>query len=225
MGKFDFDVSLINFLSKQVCGKKLQRFDIHCELNHRLFFPMTDNPLTRLNFDGFCPCSTCKNTIHEVILKKIFPGTRSKLLKNPNKFQAHNFFYQMFFENKIMPYTNIIDNESPAMGWDSVPIETFVRKFNENLQSTIENTENITVNKITREDAISLYHLYLHYLKDVFKVFEQSLPNLEYLTINSIPTKIIQVDELQRCAVPLFYNNGYKSNSVYELVDAEALFS
>lgn len=225
MGKFDFDVSLINFLSKQVCGKKLQRFDIHCELNHRLFFPMTDNPLTRLNFDGFCPCSTCKNTIHEVILKKIFPGTRSKLLKNPNKFQAHNFFYQMFFENKIMPYTNIIDNESPAMGWDSVPIETFVRKFNENLQSTIENTENITVNKITREEAISLYHLYLHYLKDVFKVFEQSLPNLEYLTINSIPTKIIQVDELQRCVVPLFYNNGYKSNSVYELVDAEALFS
>ena len=225
MGKFEFDVSLITFLSKQVCGKKLQRFDIHCELSHRLFFPTTDNPLMRLTFDGFCPCSSCKKTIHEVILKKIFPETRLKLVRNPNKFQTRNFFYQMFLEDKIMPYTNIVDNETPAMGWDSVPIETFVRKFNKNLQDTTNNAENIPIDKITREDAIRLYHLYLHYLQDVFKVFEQGLPNLEFLTINGIPTKIIQVDELQRCAVPLFYNNGYKSNSVYELVDAEALFS
>ncbi|CAI4038013.1 hypothetical protein SMKI_04G3520 [Saccharomyces mikatae IFO 1815] len=224
MGKFEFDVSLIRFLSKQVCGKKLQRFDIHCELNHPLFFPTTENPLMRLNFDDFCPCSNCRNTINEVILKKIFPKNQSKLVKNPSRFQSRNFLFQMFFQNKIMPYTSIIDTSTPAMGWDSIPIETFVQRFNEILQDT-NYTERNSTDNITREDAICLYHLYLHYLKDIFVVFEQSLPNLEYLTLNGIPTRIIQVDELQRCAVPLFYNNGYKSNSVYELVDAEALFS
>lgn len=222
MGQFEFDVSLIRFLSKQKCGEKLQRFDIHCELNHQLFFPTADNPLMRLNFDNFCPCSRCKDTIHEVILKKIFPETRQKLIKNPSKFQARNFLYHMFFQYKIMPYTNIIE-EIPAMGWDCVPIETFVRNFNKNLQET-NKIGKTSSNNITREDAIRLYHLYLHYLKDVFNVFEQSLPDLEYLTINGIPTKIVQVDELQSCAEPLFYNEGYKSNTVYELVDSESLF-
>ena len=106
---------------------------------------------------------------------------------------------------------------------DCVPIETFVRNFNRNLQET-NKIGKTSSNNITREDAIRLYHLYLHYLKDVFNVFEQSLPDLEYLTINGIPTKIVQVDELQSCAEPLFYNEGYKSNSVYELVDSESLF-
>lgn len=224
MGKFEFDVSLIRFLSKQICGKKLQRFDMHCELDHQFFFPTPDNPLMRLNFDDFCPCTRCSNTIHEVILKKIFPETRSKLIRDPSKFQARNFLYQMFFQSKIIPHTSIIDDETPAMGWDSIPIETFVRKFNKVLQD-INKTEDKAVNSVTKEDAIGLYHVYLHYLKDVFKVFEQSLPNLEYLTINGISTKLIQADDLQRCAVPLFYNEGYKSNSVYELVDSESLFN
>ncbi|CCD27004.1 uncharacterized protein NDAI_0J01120 [Naumovozyma dairenensis CBS 421] len=214
---------LVNHIAMSPAGKSLKYLDIKFDqvnINIPLLSVEQVDESWHFKIDMNCKCESCHETFRNVILRKYFPTTNSFNVKDSYDIETRNFILHMFKLYPILPHTHFIDI-NPSLGYNCKPLASHVLNINTLLKY---NDCNNTTLKITETDIIKLYHAYLHSFKKIFDFFIQSFGNLQYLVINDLPTKIIQFDEQQKCAMPLFYSHGYKSNQVYEIVNDDSLF-
>lgn len=221
MFELTVDRHFVDVLSRAACSKTLEYLDIRVD--------QFDSPLLSINRETTpmfelhmaCKCESCKDVYENVIIKKYFPTTSA--LKKPalKHLSTKHFFFQMFKGYPIIPYSQYVD-EYPGLGFRYYSLEDHAKVMN---KIRLEDDSSKVLPPLTAEDIKKLYHTYLHSMKKTYDYFLQRFPNLRYLTLNDVPTAVIQVDEHQRCNMPVFNCLDYQSNQVYELADAESLFS
>lgn len=64
---------------------------------------------------------------------------------------------------------------------------------------------------ITESEVIKCYHSMIHHNKKTYTTILSNLPNLRYLTLNDIPSIILN-DNGTRVPIPVFFNSGYITN-------------
>ncbi|EDO18223.1 hypothetical protein Kpol_543p53 [Vanderwaltozyma polyspora DSM 70294] len=208
----------IDLLGRLGCSKSLRYIDLHMtKLEPKLLEIHHFENLSVFEINMSCKCSDCGDTLKNVILKKYFPTKDTFTVNGFSHLHKRDFFLQIFKLFPIFPYYPFVDSH-PTIGYNSMPLNHHVEGVNKLL-----NYEPNDVKYITEQDIIKIYHAMLHSMRKSFDSFLQKFPNLEYLILNGVATKVLQVDEHQRCNMPLFYCNGYKSNQVYELV-SDSLF-
>ncbi|CCH60892.1 hypothetical protein TBLA_0D03950 [Henningerozyma blattae CBS 6284] len=217
---FDSTVSLatINSMANNRCSKTIEYIDIK--------FVDVDPPLLSIDQDEIsmfrlhlnCKCDDCQFTFKNIILKKYFPTQDTFIIKDYEDVKQRNFIQQMFRLYPIIPYSQGY-NEYPAIGFNMKPLSDFVEKINELLKLSINDTRALTV-----EDIRKIYFVIIHSYKRSYDIFLRNFPNLKFLILNDLPTKITSLND-QKCNIPLFHCEDYKSNQVYEIVDANSLFS
>ncbi|CCE61248.1 hypothetical protein TPHA_0A01650 [Tetrapisispora phaffii CBS 4417] len=218
---FDAPMSktFLDTMGMSACKDKIKYIDIKFEpLDTALLFIEQDE-ISEFKINVVCKCDDCNETLHNVILKKYFPSQDSFTISDFSDVEDKNFLLQMFKLYPIIPYCHIL-GEYPPIAFNAASLSEHAKKVNSLLKyNPSDNTS------ISEEDIIKLYHAHTHSLKKTFDYFLQKFSNLQYLVLNDMPTKIIRVDEHQRCNVPIFHHFNYKSNQIYELVNAESLFS
>lgn len=218
-----FDVALskrmVDYMGQSKCASTLEYIDVKFEpLDPALIFIEQDE-VSLFNINLVCKCQDCNDTLHDVILRKYFPTQESLTITDFSDVEKRNFLLQMFKLYPIIPYCPFLDRY-PSIGYNAAPLSHHVAKVNSLLKYAKEQESR----KITESDIIKIYHAHIHSLKKSLDYFLQNFLKLDYLVINDLPTKIIQIDGLQKCNIPIFHNYGYKSNQVYELVNDESLF-
>lgn len=221
MFELTLDKHFIEVLSRAPCSGKLEYLDIRVD--------QFDSPLLTVNRETTpmfelhmsCKCESCKNVYEEVITKKYFPTVSS--LKKPalKHLSTKHFYFQMFKGYPIIPYSQYVDIY-PGLGFRYYSLTDHAKIMN-TLRADDDTTKHLP--ELTADDIKRLYHTYLHSMKKTYDYFLQKFRNLRYLTLNDVPTAVIKVDEHQRCNMPVFNCLDYKSNQVYELADADSLFS
>lgn len=199
------------------CSKTLECLDVRFE-------PLSA-PLLSIDEAGerfvpklTCQCNDCRETFNEVVRKVFFPNSEKLRIRGFNDINSRNFTLQMFKLMPILPHPLIMGN-SPAIAYINRSLEDHADKMNELLRNDQSHSPTLT-----SSDVRKLYHAHVHSMKKTFDHFLQCFPNLHYLTLNDIPTQVKQFDEQQRCNIPVFYSQGYRSNQAYELVSDESLF-
>lgn len=222
MFEVPIEKSVIDLMAITPCHKTIEYLDIKfTEVNQYPLLSIDEgDELSQFIINMTCQCDACQDTLNNIILYKFFPTNESYLIKDFNDVERRNFILQLFKLYPIVPYSHYFDIY-PSIGFYSRPIEEFVKTVNYLLE--YDNSPN-NDRYVTGEDVIKLYHSYIHSLKKTLDYFNIRFPNLKYLTINDLPTMIIQYDEQQRCNIPIFHNHNYKSNQVYELINNESLF-
>ena len=219
---FDFPISqeLIALMGRSSCAETIEYIDIKFKQLGEPLIETRDETGNAAHFELAltCRCDDCNNTFHNIILKKYFPDRKSlTITEMSNDVLERHFLLQLLEYFPIVPYASFYD-EYPSIGYYSKPLEKHVEKINALLGLSGGNA-------LTDRDIVEVYHTYIHSLKQTFNFFLQNFRNLEYLVLNYLPTKVRRYDEQQRYNVPLFYSEGFKSNQIYEALDAEALFS
>lgn len=211
------DTSTIKCLRRAHCSQTLKCLDINTD--------MLSPPLLTIDESGDkfvptmnCQCSDCRDTFSQIIRRKYFPSSEKLSINGFSDVNARHFTLQMFRLFPILPHP-LIMGESPAIAYVTYSLQDHADKVNELLAYGKSHSRRITADDIRR-----LYYAHLHSLKKTFDYYLKSFPNLQYFTLNDIPTQITQVDEQQRCNIPVFYSQGYRSNQTYELVSDESLF-
>lgn len=207
----------IETMSNSSCSKTLEDIDMKFEELDAPLISIHQDEISNFKFNLVCKCSECRDIFQEIILGKYFAKQDSLIIQDFSDVEARNFSLQLFKLYAILPYTHFIE-KYPSIGFYCKSLEAHAEKVNDLLQ--IETSGK----KVTSGDIIRLYHMHIHSLKNSWNFFLQRFPNLRFLTLNDIPTKVFKVDKEQKCNMPIFYNLGYKSNQVYELVDDESLF-
>lgn len=218
---FDLQVSpkIVDFLSQSNASKTMEYIDIKFR---DLQPPMISlNPYDDSSFalNLNCKCEGCKETFGDIIVKKLFPTKDSLSIKNYSEIESRTYFLHILKLNPILPYTHFMDH-TPAIGYQCSSLADHASEINYLLK--IRGVSNTRV--ITASDVLRLYHAHVHSLKKTYDYFLSKFANLKFLTLNDLPTKVFQVDELQRCNIPIFYSQGYVSNQIYELLTEESLF-
>ncbi|GAV53768.1 hypothetical protein ZYGR_0AK02700 [Zygosaccharomyces rouxii] len=209
---------LIDSLSRLPCSQTLQDIDLKFEELDAPLVSIHQDEISNFTFNVLCKCPDCRDTFQRVILGKYFADKDSLIIQDFSDVEARNFTLQLFKLYPILPYTHFID-QYPSIGFYCKSLEAHAEKVNGLLDIEPDHE-----NRVTTSDVLKLYHMHIHALKKSWNFFLQRFPQLKFVTINDIPTKVQQVDRQQKCNVPIFYSNGYKSNQVYELVDDESLF-
>lgn len=209
---------LVDALSRFPCSQTLQDVDFKFEELDTPLISIDQDEISNFNFNLICKCPDCRDTFQNIILGKYFANKDSLIIKDFSDVEARNFTLQLFKLYPILPYTHFIDRY-PSIGFYCKSLEAHAEKINGLLGFKSENS-----NRVSPLDVLKLYHMHIHSLKNSWNFFLQRFPQLKFLTLNDIPTKVLQVDRQQRCNVPIFYNNGYRSNQVYQLVNDESLF-
>ncbi|CDF90539.1 ZYBA0S07-03356g1_1 [Zygosaccharomyces bailii CLIB 213] len=199
------------------CAKTLKDIDIKFEELDVPLVSIDQDEVSNFKFNLNCKCPECRDSFQEIILRKYFAKQNSLIIQDFTDVEARNFTLQLFKLYPILPYTHFIA-KNPSIGFYCKSLEAHAEKINELLQ--VETP----LEKVTAIDVRRLYHMHVHSLKKSWNFFLQRFPNLRFLTLNDIPTKILQIDKQQKCNVPIFYSVDYKSNQVYELIDDESLF-
>lgn len=209
---------LVDSLSRLPCSQTLQDIDFKFEELDAPLVSIHQDEISNFTFNVICKCPDCKDTFQKVILGKYFADKDSLIIRDFSDVEARNFTLQLFKLYPILPYTHFIDRY-PSIGFYCKSLEAHAEKVN-GLLGIEPNQEN----QVTTSDILKLYHMHIHSLKKSWNFFLQRFPQLKFVTLNDIPTKIQQVDKQQKCNIPIFYSKGYKSNQVYELIDNESLF-
>lgn len=209
---------LVDSLSQYPCSQTLQDIDFKFEELDAPIISIRQDEISNFTFNVICKCPDCRGTFQNVILNKYFADKSSLIVKDFSDVESRNFTLQLFKLYPILPYTHFVDLY-PSIGFYCKSLEAHAEKVNA-LLGIEANQEN----KVTTSDVLKLYHMHIHSLKKSWNFFLQRFPQLKFLTLNDIPTKVQQVDKQQKCNIPIFYSEGYKTNQVYELVDDESLF-
>lgn len=209
-------------ISKAKCAKNIRT--IHTAFKDDNIIPVMKsfllapiNGMDKIRFS--CPCDRCKKTFKDILLKKYFPPPNGFKLRDGENFRDRLLNMQLFVDYPILPYSQSFD-EYPAICYGMRPINEFADQINQLFG--YDNSNNPLY--ITTSDAQELYFLFLHEFKRAYNLFLQYFPNLGFLTLNGIPTRVESIGG-QKCNIPLFYDQGYTSNQIYEVADAESLFS
>ncbi|GAV48855.1 hypothetical protein ZYGR_0N02600 [Zygosaccharomyces rouxii] len=209
---------LVDSLSRLPCSQTLQDIDFKFEELDPPLVSIHQDEVSNFNFNVICKCPDCRDTFQRVILDKYFACKDSLIIQDFSDVEARNFTLQLFKLYPILPYTHFVDR-NPSIGFYCKSLEAHAEKVNGLL-----GIEPGHENQVTTLDVLRLYHMHVHSLKKSWDFFLQRFPQLKFVTLNDIPTKVQQVDRQQKCNMPVFYSDGYKSNQVYELVDDESLF-
>lgn len=214
------DKAVIDTMARMPCAKTIDYIDIKFEELAPPLLSIEQEDITEFQINISCKCEDCLHTINDIIYKKYFPTPQSLVVKDFHDVEAKNFHLQMFKLYPILPYSHNV-GIYPSIGFYCKPIEDHAKSVTELLRVSSNNNE-VTV---TKDEIICIYHTYMHSLKKTFDYFVRMFPKLAYLSINELPTEVIQFDEQQKCNIPIFYYNNYKSNQVYELINDESLFA
>lgn len=214
-----FDPSIIEIMARSSSSETLKYIDVKFEELDPPLISVIQDEISLFNINLSCKCQVCSDTFHQVIVEKYFPTTDSLTIRHFQDIETRNFILQMFKLYPILPYTHYVDRY-PAIGYNCKSLEDHASRIN----MLLGYNQRTKRRAITAKDIQRLYHAQIHSLKKSFNFFLQKFPNLQFLTLNDLPTKIIQVDDQQRCNFPIFYSKGYESNQIYQLVNDESLF-
>ncbi|CCF56856.1 hypothetical protein KAFR_0B05610 [Kazachstania africana CBS 2517] len=216
------DRSVFDLMARSPCADNLEYIDVKFEELSEPLLSIEQDEISKFHVNTNCQCDTCTETVNEIILQKYFPNEESFLIKDFHDVESRNFILQMFKLYPILPYSHFFDLY-PSIGYYSKTLESHVDFINELLRKR-NDVIGTSSTQLMVSDVIRVYHAYMHSMRKSFDYFLQRFPKLTYLTLNELPTKVIQFDEVQRCNIPIFYTRDYKSNQVYELVNDESLF-
>ncbi|QLG74525.1 hypothetical protein HG535_0G04080 [Zygotorulaspora mrakii] len=219
---FDIPISTrtIEILARSKASKTIKYIDIKFDSLQIPIFSLNpvDTSSFRINLN--CQCHDCKQTFNDIIIQKIFPTNDSLSVRNPNDDSSRSYYFHVFKLTSILPYTHFIDR-TPAISYHCTSLQEHASDINYLLKKDGANESRY----VNENDVLRLYHAHIHSLKKTFDFFLNHFISLDFLTLNDLPTKVFQVDELQRSNVPIFYSKGYSSNQIYELVTDESLFN
>lgn len=210
------DGSTLSAFRKAQCSQTLRYIDVK--------FEPLDPPLLAVdrNYQKFlpkltCRCSDCRETFEQILIKKYFPTQEKLRIESMVDVNARNFITHMFKLFPILPHTDFIDSK-PAIAYLYCTPEEHAAKVNELLRYDPSNDR-----AITGQDIIRLYYAHIHSLKKTFDYFSSGFPQLEFLILNDLPTRITRTEQ-QTVNMPLFYSQNYKTNQKYLVVNDESLF-
>lgn len=211
------DTATLNAFRLAKCSQTLKYIDID--------FNSLDPPLVSVDsrYRNFvltltCRCSDCRETFEKVIREKHFPTRDSLRVRDGFDINIRNFIRHMFKFFPILPNAYFIDR-FPAIAYSSFTLQDHATKVNESFKYSASSNRYITSQDIKR-----LYYAQIHSLKKTFDYFNASFPQLEFLTINDLPTRVMHLEDQQMVNMPLFYSQGYTSNQKYLIVQDESLF-
>ncbi|QLL31988.1 hypothetical protein HG536_0C01560 [Torulaspora globosa] len=209
------DGTTLSAFRKAECSQTLRYIDVK--------FEPLDPPLLSINRNYFlprltCRCSDCRETFEQIIIKKYFPTQEKLRINSMLDVNARNFIMHMFTLFPILPHTDFIDSK-PAIAYLYCTPEEHAAKVNELLRHDPSSDK-----AITAQDIICLYYAHIHSLKRTFDYFNSGFPQLEFLVLNDLPTRITRGERQQTVNMPLFYSQNYTSNQEYLIVNDESLF-
>lgn len=221
MFELTMENEFLDLLASSPCAKTLEYIDFRINQFEGVPISVAVGLQPKFELTLMCKCDFCKGVFEDIIIKKYFPTVASLRKPSYKELELNKIFYQMIKVYPIIPHAHYCD-VYPAMGFryyslhDHANIQNRMRQDDENMKR---------LPLLSGDDIKKLYHYYLHSMKRTYDYFILRFQNLRYLTINDLPTTIVQMDEHQRCNIPIFHATGYESNQLYELVDAESLFS
>lgn len=207
----------MNRLQKAACSRNLKSLDVRFDLLSPPILSIDEpgeNFVLKLN----CPCSGCRQTYHEVVRKKYFPSSDKLRIKSFPDINARHFILQMFKLFPIVAHPLVL-GKTPPIAYSHYSLQKLANKVN-----MLLGYDELNPRRLLEDDIQSLYYAHLHSMRKTFDYFSQAFQNLQYLTLNDIPTLVKPLDDYQRCNIPVFHSRDYRSNQVYELVSDESLF-
>lgn len=217
--------SIIELLSCSPARVSLRYLDLRFEELDPPLITIDQDEVSLFEVNQTCKCDFCKHVFENILFRKYFPTQSSLAIKNFDDVNARHVLVQLLRLYPIIPYAHFVDT-CPPVAYRARPLKDLVKKSNELLnKDSLFYDYQKDDDAVTEEDMISIYHAHIHSLRRTYDYFLQRLPNLEYLNINEVPTMVVDFAGDQKCNIPIFYSENYRSNQVYEIVDAEELFS
>ncbi|QLQ82395.1 hypothetical protein HG537_0H01570 [Torulaspora globosa] len=211
------DGTALNAFRAAQCSQTLRYIDVK--------FEPLDPPLLSVDRDYqkflpqlTCRCSDCRETFEQILLRKYFPTQEKLRIESMFDVNARNFIVHMFKLFPILPHTDFSDSK-PAIAYLYYTPEEHAAKVNDLLRYDPSNDR-----AVTGQDIMRLYYAHIHSLKKTFDYFSSGFPQLEFLVLNDLPTRITRTDQQQTVNMPLFYSKNYKTNQKYLVVNDESLF-
>lgn len=223
---FDHPISkdVVDIMARSPCAATLQYLDVRLEELDPYIITIYQDEVSYFELNQVCKCEFCKQVFRDIVFKKYFPNQSSLAINSFEDVKSRHVLIQLFRLYPIIPYAQFVD-KSPGIAFRARELEAFVIKTNELLNSkflfySYEKDEN----PVTAQNIIDVYHAHLHSMRRTYDFFLQRFHSLKFLTVNEVPTMVMNTTDGQKHNIPVFYNCNYQSNQVYEVVNDESLF-
>ncbi|SCV00160.1 LAME_0G07932g1_1 [Lachancea meyersii CBS 8951] len=200
-------------LARSPAHLSLQYLDLKCAPLDPYLVTVLRGNASRFEIAETCICPTCRDVAQDIIRKKFFPTHSSLHIRSLEDIPKRDIITRIVSVSPIVPYALFVDTR-PGLSFIESPAEDVARILNKALGK----------NMLVAEDIVKVYHAHLHSLKRTFTYFLQRFPNLKFLTVNDVPTSVEEGPGGQKYNQPIYHNQGYQNNQVYEVVDYDNLF-
>lgn len=200
-------VSTDVFLSILLNCRELQFLDLRFENIDRQIISIEGS---RFKFLHNCHCDDCNHVFQDILYAKFFNSSKDMVIRDLSDLIAKDIFTMMKYLS-LLPYSKAFDIY-PSVRTQPMNLSDFVTKINEyNRHYKSMHRNSTPIEPITESDVIKCYHAMVHHNKKTYTTILSNLKRLRYLVLNDVPCIVLE-REGARVPVPVFFNNGYKSN-------------